>query len=204
LNRRFILSASNRRLILAGGIAVAIVAGTTVAVRPWFSQPPDAMTAAEIGGPFALVGADGRTVTEADFHGKWMLVYFGYTQCPDACPTALNSIANALDMLKARRASVAPIFISVDPARDTPAVMGHYVALFDKQIVGLTGTQAQIDRVTREYRVYAARHPTKDGGYTMDHSSIIYVMDPQGRFNSVIDGAANPEDIAAKIAKLES
>jgi len=203
LNRR---SALNRRLALAlGGIAVAlVVTGTTVAVRPWFSQSSEPMTAADIGGPFALVAGDGRTRTDADFRGKWMLVYFGYTQCPDACPTALTSIAAALDMLKARRDTVAPIFITVDPARDTPAVMGHYVALFDKQITGLTGTQAQIDRVTREYRVYAARHPTKGGGYTMDHSSIIYLMDPQGRFNSVLDGAANPEDIAAKITKLES
>lgn len=196
----------SRRLAFAvGGITVAIVvAGTTVAVRPWFTQSSEPMTAADIGGPFALTAPDGHSVADTDFRGKWMLVYFGYTRCPDACPTALNSIANALDLLKARRGSVAPIFVTVDPARDTPAVMGHYVSLFDKQLIGLTGTQAQIDRVTREYRVYAARHPTKGGGYTMDHSSIIYVMDQQGRFNSVIDGAANPEDIAAKIVKLES
>ena len=195
-----------RRPVLAiGGIAVAAaVAGTTVALRPWFAPAPEPVTAADIGGPFALVAPDGRTVTDAGFRGRWMLVYFGYTQCPDACPTALTSIAAALDLLKTQRGSVAPVFITVDPARDTPAVMGHYVALFDRQITGLTGTQAQIDRVTREYRVYAARHPTKDGGYTMDHSSIIYLMDPQGRFNSVLDGAANPEDIAAKITKLES
>lgn len=158
----------------------------------------------DIGGPFALVGADGHTVTDADFRGKWMLVYFGYTQCPDACPMALNSVTNALDLLKKDRASIAPIFITVDPARDTPSVMGHYVSLFDKQIVGLTGTQAQIDHVTREYRVYAARHPGKNGDYTMDHSSILYVMDKQGHFNSVIDGAANPKEIAATLEKLDS
>lgn len=196
----------NRRLgFLLGGIAILVGAGT-LAARPWswFAPSAEVATAADIGGPFALVGSDGRTVTDADFRGKWMLVYFGYTQCPDACPTALNSVANALDMLKAKRSQVAPVFITVDPARDTPAVMGHYVALFDKQITGLTGTQAQIDRVTREYRVYAARHPGKNGDYTMDHSSIIYVMDPQGRFNSVIDGAANPEDIAAAVKKLDS
>ena len=195
----------NRLVLAIGGIVVAAaVVATTVAVRPWFGQPGEPTATADIGGPFALVAPDGRTVTDADFRGKWMLVYFGFTQCPDACPTALTSIAAALDMLKTRRDAVAPIFITVDPARDTPAVMGRYVALFDKQITGLTGTQAQIDRVTREYRVYAARHPTKDGGYTMDHSSIIYLMNPQGRFDSVLDGAANPEDIAAKITKLES
>ena len=195
----------NPRLLAIGGIAAAvIVAGTTVAVRPWFTPSADTAGTVEIGGPFALVAGDGGTRTDTDFRGKWMVVYFGFTQCPDACPTALTSIAAALDMMKDRRGTVAPIFITVDPARDTPAVIGHYVAQFDRQIIGLTGTQAQIDRVTREYRVYAARHPTKDGGYTMDHSSIIYLMDPQGRFNSVLDGAANPEDIAAKIAKLES
>ncbi len=133
-----------------------------------------------------------------------MLVYFGYTHCPDACPTALNSVANALDMMKAQGRDVTPVFITVDPARDTREVMGRYVALFDKQIVGLTGTEAQIERVEHEYRVYAARHPTKDGGYLMDHSSILYVMDPHGRFNSFLDGAANPEDIAAKLEKLDS
>ena len=196
---------NSRLAFTIGGIAIVLgVAGATVAVRPWFNPPSEPATAADIGGPFVLVAPDGRTVTDADFRGKWMLVYFGYTQCPDACPTALTSIAAALDMLKTRRDAVAPIFITVDPARDTPAVMGHYVALFDRQITGLTGTQAQIDRVTHEYRVYAARHPARDGGYTMDHSSIIYLMNPQGRFDSVLDGAANPEDIAAKITKLES
>ena len=157
-----------------------------------------------IGGPFTLTAPDGSSVTDADFRGKWMLVYFGYTHCPDACPTALNSVANALDMMKAKGRDVTPVFITVDPERDTPPVMGRYVGLFDKQIVGLTGTEAQIDRVEREYRVYAARHPTKGGGYSMDHSSIIYVMDRRGRFNSFLDGAANPEDIAAKLEKLDS
>ena len=189
---------------LASLLASLAVAAAVIAVRPWSWGTTPAETTMNIGGPFTLTAPDGRVVTDADFHGKWMLVYFGYTQCPDACPTALNSIANALDMLKDRRRDIAPVFITVDPARDTPAVMGHYVGLFDKQITGLTGTQPQVDTVTHEYRVYAARHPTRDGGYSMDHSSIIYVMDRQGRFNSIIDGAANPEDIAARLKKLDS
>ena len=192
--------------VLAGALAIAIIGAGAIATHPWSgSQQPGGSTGdVDIGGPFALTAPDGRTVTDADFRGKWMLVYFGFTQCPDACPTALNNIANALDKLKARRSEVAPIFITVDPARDTPEIMGRYVALFDKQIVGLTGTQPQIDKVEHEYRVYAARHPTKGGGYTMDHSSIIYVMDRNGRFDTVIDGNANADDIAAKIEKLDS
>ncbi len=196
----------NRRLarLAAPAVILAIVVGT-LASRPWswFAPAGEAPGMVAIGGPFALVGSDGRIVTDADFRGRWMLVYFGYTRCPDACPMALNSVANALDRLHSDRSRIAPIFITVDPARDTPDVMGHYVALFDRQIIGLTGTQAQIDRVTREYRVYAARHPGKNGDYTMDHSSILYVMDKQGRFNSVIDGAADPADIAARLEKLD-
>ncbi len=180
-------------LLLAGGIAMQFLSTTAPAGG-----------AVPIGGPFALTAPDGHTVRDADFRGKWMLVYFGYTNCPDACPTALNSLANAMDMLHARRRDVALVFVTVDPARDTPSVMGRYVGLFDKQITGLTGTARQIEDVEHAYRVYAARHPTRDGGYLMDHSSIIYVMDKRGRFNSVIDGAANPEDIAAQLARLDS
>ena len=195
-----------RKLPFAAAALLALIAAALLVSHPWsWSQPADdGITAADIGGPFALTAPDGRTVTDADFRGKWMLVYFGYTQCPDACPLALNNIANALDLLKGDRSQVAPIFITVDPARDTPAIMGRYVGLFDKQITGLTGTQAQLDKVEHEYRVYAARHPTKDGGYTMDHSSIIYVMDKSGRLDTIIDGNADPKDIAAKIEKLES
>lgn len=158
----------------------------------------------DIGGPFALTAPDGRVVTDQTFRGKLMVVYFGYTQCPDACPTALTNIANALDMMKGKARDIAPVFITVDPERDTKEVMGHYVSLFGNQIVGLTGTQAQIDHVTAEYRVYAARHPEANGNYSMDHSSIIYLMDKEGHFKTVMDGAAEPGDIAATLTKADS
>ena len=190
-------------LALLGLVAIVLVAAL-IGLHPWSRPAQETASTVDIGGPFTLTDSTGRIVTDVDYRGKWMLVYFGFTRCPDACPTALNNIAGALDTLKAKRAEIAPIFITVDPARDTPAVMGHYVALFDKQIAGLTGTQAQIDRVEHEYRVYAAKHPTKDGGYTMDHSSIIYVMDQNGRFSTVIDGNASAQYIATKIEKLES
>ena len=186
-------------LLGMGGLAVIHPA----ILHPFTATGTD-QSSLDIGGPFTLTAPDGRTVTDADFRGRWMLVYFGYTHCPDACPTALNNLANALDMLKQRQHDMAPVFITVDPARDTPEVMGKYVGLFDKQITGLTGTQAQLDTAEHEYRVYAARHEEKNGGYSMDHSSIIYVMDKAGRFSTFIDGAASAEDIAARLRKLDS
>ncbi len=181
-------------VVLAGVLAVGLLGGP---------HEPHQTQSVRIGGPFSLLDAGGHTVTDASFRGKWMLVYFGYTHCPDACPTALNAVGNALDMLHARAGDVAPIFITVDPSRDTPSLIGAYTRQFSPAIIGLTGSQAAIDQAEREYRVYAAKHPTPDGGYGMDHSNVIYVMDPRGRFSTIIDGGANPEDIAAKIGQLE-
>ncbi len=156
-----------------------------------------------IGGPFRLSAADGREVTDADFRGRWMLVYFGYTNCPDACPTALQDIANALDSLgpEAER-KVAVLFITVDPERDTPAVMHDYVTAFAAPITGLSGTPEQVATAAKAYRVYYAKHPKADGGYDMDHSSVIYVMDPRGRFAANFTHETAPDAMAAKLRTL--
>ena len=157
-----------------------------------------------IGGPFRLTDAEGRTVTDRDFLGKWMLVYFGYTNCPDTCPTALNDIANALDMLWPKAADIAPVFITIDPARDTPAIIGAYTAKFDKRITGLTGTPEELAHVEKEYRVYASSEPHEDHGRAvLDHSSVIVIMNPQGRFADALNGDASPEIIAAKLRALD-
>ena len=155
-----------------------------------------------IGGPFALVDGDGQTVTEARFRGRWMMVYFGYTHCPDSCPTALQDMANALDALGPKRAEVAAVFITVDPERDTPAVMKDYVAAFDSAIVPLTGSVEAVARVARAYRVFYGKHPTSEGGYDMDHSSIIYVMDRAGRFVTNFTHETPPDQMAAKLRTL--
>lgn len=156
-----------------------------------------------IGGPFTLVDGDGRVVTEASFAGKWMLVYFGYTHCPDACPTALQDMANALDMLDpARREHVDIVFISIDPARDTPPVMKDYVSNFAAPITALSGSAEQVAGAARAYRVYYAKHPTEGGDYEMDHSSVIYVMDPHGAFVGNFSSQSTPEQIAAKLKTL--
>ena len=155
-----------------------------------------------IGGPFRLTDGDGRTVTDQDFRGKWMLVYFGYTHCPDACPTALQDMANALDDIGAQKKDVAILFITIDPERDTPAIMKDYVAAFDANITPLSGSPEAVAAAAKAYHVYYAKHPTKDGGYDMDHSSIIYIMDPRGRFVANFTHETPPQQIAAKLKTL--
>jgi protein SCO1 len=144
-------------------------------------------------------------VTDKAYRGKWMLVYFGYTHCPDACPTALNDMALALDQLGPARARVQPIFITIDPERDTPAAIGDYVKSFAEDFVGLTGSQPEITAAERAYRVYAAKHKDEGSGdYTMDHSSIVYVMDPEGRFVTNFTHETAPEKMAEKLKELAS
>jgi protein SCO1/2 len=173
-----------------------------VAVGPdWrVSTTVSVPTGVAIGGPFALQDSAGKPVTDASFRGRWMLLYFGYTFCPDVCPTELQSIANAMDLLGPAAAKVAPVFITVDPARDTPGVVGEYVKLFHPDLVGLTGTQAQIDAVTRAYRVYAQKAESKaTTDYLMNHSSFIYLIGPDGRFVTLFRQGTSPKDLADAI-----
>ena len=173
--------------ILAGGLAAA---AAIYATRP----EPSA-----IGGRFTLHDGKGHAFTDADLLGHWTMVYFGYTHCPDACPTALQDMANALDLLGPKKAGVRIVFVTVDPERDTPAVMQDYVANFEAPIIALTGSPEEVAQAARSYRVYYARHPEKDGDYTMDHSSIIYLMDPSGRFVANFTHETAPQQIAAKL-----
>ncbi len=187
---------TRRQIVWLAPVGV-LVAGAGAAAWIGTRKQPRAL----IGGPFALQDGNGRVVTDRDFRGKWMLVYFGYTHCPDACPTALQDMANAVDLLGAKKTDVALVFITVDPARDTPAVMKEYVSNFEAPITGLSGTDEQVAKAAKEYRVYFAKHPTKDG-YDMDHSSIIYVMDPSGDFVTNFTHETSPEQIAAKLRTL--
>ncbi len=159
---------------------------------------------AAIGGPFALQDGSGRTITPGNFAGKYMLVYFGYTYCPDVCPTTLNEVAAALDQLGPKAARIQPLFITVDPQRDTPAVVKQYAAAFTPQLMGLTGTPEEIAKVEREYHVYAAKHVTGPGSndYTMDHSSFLYLMGPSGRFIAPIEAGLPAPELAKTLARL--
>lgn len=137
-----------------------------------------------VGGPFSLTDQTGRRVTDKDFLGKYMLVIFGYTYCPDVCPTELQVMSAALDQLGTKADSIQPLFITIDPQRDTPEVLKQYVSNFHPRLVGLTGTADEIASVAKAYRVYYSKVENNAGpdNYLMDHSTIIYLMDRQGRF----------------------
>ena len=157
-----------------------------------------------IGGPFHLVDQNGRPFTDADLNGKWHLVFFGYTHCPDVCPTTLNELALAIDQLGQKRDRVGVVFITVDPERDTPETLKSYIASFDAPVTALTGTQEQVDEVKKAYRVYSAKRPTSGGDYDMDHSAVIYVMDPQGRFTATFTPDTGADAVAERLQKLLS
>ncbi|MDE2029277.1 MAG: SCO family protein [Alphaproteobacteria bacterium] len=154
----------------------------------------------KIGGPFTLTDQDGKLVSNTDFSGKYLLVYFGYTMCPDMCPTGLQSIARSLDMLKSEAGKVQPLFITVDPARDTSARLKYYDALFNPKIIGLTGTAEQIAAVAKEYQVYYKKGEG-DQDYVVDHSALIYLMDPKGNLVTTFDEQAPPKTIADALRK---
>jgi cytochrome oxidase Cu insertion factor (SCO1/SenC/PrrC family) len=135
-----------------------------------------------IGGPFDLVDHAGRPRVDTEFRGKWLLIYFGYTYCPDICPTDLQQIGLAIDRLGAAGEPVQPLFITVDPERDTAGHLSEYVTLFHPRLIGLTGSAEQIQRVARAYKVYYAKHPIGRPDYVVDHSSFIYLVDPGGRY----------------------
>ncbi len=156
-----------------------------------------------IGGPFTLEDGSRHAITDRDLRGRYVLVYFGYTFCPDVCPTTLNAVAGALDKLGAKADQLQVVFITVDPQRDTPQVVHDYAAAFSPRIMGLTGTPQQIADVAREYRVYYAPQRTGEGAgdYTVDHSSILYLMGPDGRFIAPIRTDEPAEAMAADLAK---
>lgn len=197
---------SSRFLLLAVVLAGLVILGTggflALALRDSPRGVAGTPLASAIGGPFRLTDQNGKTVTDADLKGKWLLIYFGYTHCPDACPTALNDIAIALDQLGTKRDAVRPVFITVDPERDTPAALKEYVTAFDAPILALTGTPEEVAQAAKAYRVYYAKHPEPGGNYSMDHSSVIYVMDPQGRFTASFTHESAPEQIAERLKKL--
>ena len=197
-SRRFMLAAAT----LGGLVILGAGALLALAYRDTPRGAAGSLLASAIGGPFRLVDQNGKTVTDADLKGKWSLVYFGYTHCPDACPTALNDIAIALDQLGAKRDAVRSVFITIDPERDTPEVLKDYVASFDAPILALSGSSEEIARAAKAYRVYYAKHPEPGGDYSMDHSSVIYVMDPEGRFTASFTHQSTPEEIAERLKKL--
>jgi protein SCO1 len=195
--RRELIHPSALRRSLCGAVLAAVLV---------ISQPAScaATSSVTIGGPFSLTAPDGTMVTDKTYRGKWLLVYFGYTFCPNTCPTTLLEIATALEMLGPDAAKVQSIFITVDPKRDTPDVLGKYTQSFDPRIVGLTGTPAQIAAVAHEYGAYYVAHKSGDGAddYLIDHSTYIYVMGPQGQFVQAFDADTPADRIADDLLHL--
>lgn len=189
------------------GVSILALAGVIAAGSYFFTQNPrptvtSAVTESkvQIGGPFNLVDQDGKSQTEAMLKGKWTLVFFGYTYCPDFCPTTLASLGQTFGLLGKDGADMQTLFISVDPARDTPKVLKTYLAtdVFPKNVIGLTGTQAQVDQAIKSYRAYAAKNGSGET-YVMDHSTAVYIMNPQGKFAAVMAYGQSPKQMADQI-----
>lgn len=157
--------------------------------------------ASAIGGPFQLVDQDGKRVTEQDLKGKPTLIFFGYTHCPDVCPTTLFEVSEVMRVLGPDAERTGAYFITVDPERDTPAAMKDYLSSFDPHLRALTGERAAIDAVEKVYRVYAKKVPTESGDYSMDHTALVYLMDKQGRFVAPFSLKRKPEESAAELRR---
>jgi protein SCO1/2 len=182
------------------GIAVLVLAAALAAFTAWRAATVASSGTPLVGGAFALQGGDGKVVTDKDMLGHPFLVYFGYTHCPDVCPTELAHISDVFAKMPDK--PITALFITVDPARDTPAVISDYVSSFDKRIVGLSGSPREIAAAEKAYRVYAAKGEVKaDGSYGMDHTSIVYLMDAKGQFVEALNLDQPVADSAAEIAK---
>lgn len=191
------------------GLAVAAGAGAAIVVLAgllmWAMGSGAARRADQlhIGGPFSLVSGEGVTVTDRSFPGKYLLIYFGYSRCADVCPATLNTMAAALGRLGGKAMRVQPLFITIDPQRDTPAVLHHYVGTFSPRLVGLTGAPGALARVEDEYGVASIVH--REGGaakgYALDHSSVVYLMAPDGRFLAPIPASASEMVMVRAIGK---
>ncbi|MBL8671660.1 MAG: SCO family protein [Alphaproteobacteria bacterium] len=194
-------------LILAGalviGAAILITWAVLRADRPAaVSGIVESVGVAQIGGPFALVDHTGKARTEADFRGKYMLVFFGFTHCPDVCPTGLATVAQALEEVGPLADRIVPAFVSVDPERDTPELLGGYVTAFSPRFVGLTGTPEQVAQAAKAYRViYKKIDVRAPDAYNMMHSALFYLMGPDGKFVTHFGSGTSASQMATGLKK---
>lgn len=189
-----------RRKMLA--VLTAFLAGAlTLVAAIWVMLPRDVTQPSNVGGPFTMVDQNGKTVTEASFKGEPFLVFFGFTNCPDICPTTLYEMSEVLKRLGPDANKTAALFVSVDPDRDTPEKLKQYVSSFHPRIFALTGSEAQVEAIKKEYRVFAKKVPLKDGDYTMDHTAVVYLMDKNGRFIAPFNLQRSADEAAADLRK---
>ncbi|CAL80348.1 putative Electron transport protein (SCO1/SenC/PrrC-like) [Bradyrhizobium sp. ORS 278] len=193
-------SNATRPLVIVGAFAASLVVGLSLMFLVMGGGRNIAAPAA-IGGPFQLTDQTGAVVTEKSLEGRPTLIFFGFTHCPDVCPTSLFEISEVLRAMGKDGDGVNAYFISVDPERDNPATMKDYLSSFDPRLKGLTGDPEVLAKVLTEYRVYAKKVPLKDGDYTMDHTALVYLMDRNGRFVAPFNLKRTPEEAAADLKK---
>jgi protein SCO1 len=190
-----------RVLLMLGAFVAGLVLFTTVVfIVTGRSPAPVALTSA-VGGPFSLSDQNGRPITDQDLKGRPFLVFFGFTHCPDVCPTTLFEVSEILRALPPRAKEVRALFVTVDPERDTPTVLKDYLSSFDPRVIGITGDPDAIAAIERSYRVYAKKVPLDGGNYTMDHTALVYLMDKNGRFVAPFKMKRRPEEAAAEIER---
>jgi protein SCO1 len=194
------MSSTARPLVIATAFAASLVLGLLIVFWAMGGVSKVAQPAA-IGGPFQLTDQNGKAFTDKNLKGKPTLIFFGYTHCPDVCPTSLFEISEVLRALGKDADKVNAVFISVDPERDTTAAMKDYLSSFDPHLEGLSGDPAETAKVITSYRVYAKKVPTKDGDYTMDHTALIYLMDRDGRFVSPFNLKRTPEEAVVELKR---
>jgi protein SCO1 len=191
---------TTRPLVIVAAFGTSLVVG--LALLLWALGGVRAVTApAAIGGPFQLTDQAGQSVTEQNLQGRPTLVFFGFTHCPDVCPTSLFEISEVLRAMGKDADRVNAYFISVDPERDSTAAMKDYLSSFDPHLKGLTGAPADVAKIATEYRVYAKKVPLKDGDYTMDHTALVYLMDRDGKFVAPFNLKRTPEEAAADLKR---
>lgn len=191
---------STRPIVIIAAFAGSLVVGLVVVL--WLIGGITGVTSsATIGGPFRLTDQNGRQVTEANLQGKPSLVFFGFTHCPDVCPTTLFELSQVLAAMGEDADRINAYFVSVDPERDTPAAIKDYLSSFDSHVTGLVGSAEATEQIEKGFRVYARKVALKDGGYTMDHTALVYLMDRKGDFVGPFNLKRKPEEAAAELRR---
>jgi len=189
---------ASRPLVIVTAFTASLLVGLLLML--WMMGGVRGVTApAAIGGPFQLTDQSGATFTDKNLQGRPSLIFFGFTHCPDVCPTSLFEISEVLRAMGKDADKVNAVFVTVDPQRDTQAAMKDYLSSFDPHLKGLTGDSAAIQKIITEYRVYAKKVPLKDGDYTMDHTALVYLMDRDGHFVAPFNLSRKPEEAAADL-----
>ncbi len=196
------LSASSARVLLVLlAFLTGLLAFSTIVFIVTGRTPVPATLQSSVGGPFRLIDHNGGAISDQDLKGRPFLVFFGFTHCPDVCPTTLFDVSEIMRALGTDGEQVRALFVTVDPERDTPAKLKDYLSSFDPRVIGVTGDVASVKAIERAYRVYAKKVPLDAGGYNMDHTAIVYLMDKDGRFVAPFNMKRRPAEAAAELRR---